>query len=261
VNSSLPSITFHTSIASFGATLNDTCLDGILDIAIPFDGCDLINKAINNSIALIQRGNCKFAEKVRRAEVAGAIAVGIINTSDLNITMSGEPKDNDITIPSFLIPRNIGIEILKHLHAPIRVEIELDESLSNGQYTQIDLRNLNKNILVKINTVLQMGGKLTLQTIDGQPIDGPVQLILDNGSIISITNEIPVVKNIQTKVTEQITESITNKPDYQIKLNPYDNCKKISDQYSMNISHSCLKYNSKAYYGNGINVHKYTPKK
>jgi len=109
----------------------------------------------------------------------------------------------------------------------------------NKQYGQLS------NIMDTINAVLQNGGKLSIQTLDGQ------QLILDQENIISIINDIPIVKNIQTQPTEKPIEPITNKENYQIKLNPYSNCKKISDQYSMNISHICHKHNSDVYYGNG----------
>jgi mannosidase alpha-like ER degradation enhancer 3 len=74
----------------------------------PFHLCsDLQNKQdVSGKIAIIQRGECTFVDKARRAMDAGAKAIIIIdNLADTSIgnqppfAMSGDGKD-DVTIPT-----------------------------------------------------------------------------------------------------------------------------------------------------------------
>lgn len=77
------------------------------------DACtELLNPGeIAGNIALIDRGNCLFIEKVKRAQDAGAIGVIIVNNVvDNTLYMSGE--DPAVTIPSVLISMALG-QIIK----------------------------------------------------------------------------------------------------------------------------------------------------
>lgn len=78
--------------------------------ATPTLGCanPLINAAaINGKIALIRRGDCSFAEKVKYAQNAGAIAAIVMNNIDgTPIPMGG--TDATITIPSLMISNTDG---------------------------------------------------------------------------------------------------------------------------------------------------------
>ena len=77
-----------------------------------YDACQTISNGsqINGNIALIERGDCSFVDKVRRAQQAGAIAVIVMNRNDGSqadwssapITMGGSDADA-ITIPSVMI--------------------------------------------------------------------------------------------------------------------------------------------------------------
>ncbi len=77
------------------------------------DGCENITNAsaINGKIALIKRGNCDFVVKVKKAQVAGAKAVVMVNNvAGAPINMGGE--DPTITIPSVMISMNDGNPII-----------------------------------------------------------------------------------------------------------------------------------------------------
>lgn len=76
------------------------------------DGCTALTNvgAIAGNIALIDRGNCDFVDKVNNAEDAGASGVIIANNAGDNIlTMGG--TDNGIGIPSVFIGQSDGADL------------------------------------------------------------------------------------------------------------------------------------------------------
>jgi len=97
----------HVAIpASPGLTRNLVLFnDGAPDTS---DACSAaINAAaLNGNIAVIRRGICTFAEKVKTAQNAGAVAVIIVNNVAGEIGMSG--ADATITIPAVSINQTDG---------------------------------------------------------------------------------------------------------------------------------------------------------
>ncbi|MFS8083318.1 MAG: M36 family metallopeptidase, partial [Ginsengibacter sp.] len=94
--------------------------------------------AINGNIALIDRGNCDFATKVKNAQLAGAIAVVIIGNVPGEIIVMGG-TDNTITSPSVMISLEDGNAIKAELALSHTVNItlsgsgnKLDGDLDNG---------------------------------------------------------------------------------------------------------------------------------
>jgi hypothetical protein len=98
--------------ASFGAAPSVTNLDGAIAIATDdvaaagggtvTDGCEPIASNVQGKVALIDRGLCGFAVKVKNAQNAGATAVIIANT--LGRTAAGMGgTDPTITIPAVMI--------------------------------------------------------------------------------------------------------------------------------------------------------------
>ena len=73
--------------------------------------------ALNGKIAVIRRGVCTFAEKVKFAQNAGAIAVIIVNNDTANpdqlVNMSG--ADATITIPAIFVSYNVGEAIIAEM--------------------------------------------------------------------------------------------------------------------------------------------------
>jgi hypothetical protein len=79
--------------------------------------------AMNGKIAIVRRGNCTFAIKVRAAQNAGAVAVIVVNNVDGNITMSG--ADASITIPAISVSSAIGETIINQMKTvAINVKIQ-----------------------------------------------------------------------------------------------------------------------------------------
>ncbi len=69
---------------------------------------------IDGKIALVQRGNCNFTNKVLAVQEAGAVACIVINYENAAFEMGGSPPD-DITIPSIMITMNNGNILLDEL--------------------------------------------------------------------------------------------------------------------------------------------------
>lgn len=92
---------------------------------------------ITGKIALIDRGNCNFTQKVLNAQNAGAIAVIMVNNVAGYITMAG--SDNTITIPAVLISQADGALLAAQLANNISVTLSatgiLDGDLDNGVIT------------------------------------------------------------------------------------------------------------------------------
>lgn len=103
--------------------------------------CDTVanSAALTGKIALIYRGNCTFITKVKNAQIAGAVAVIMVNNvgGDSIIVMGG--SDNSITIPALMISQNNGNTIKTLLDANSVVNatlsangIQLDGDFDNG---------------------------------------------------------------------------------------------------------------------------------
>ncbi len=102
--------TYGGSRALFGPPLSGTGVSGSIiladDTVAPItDGCSSFAAGFfTNALALIDRGDCTFATKVRNAQNAGALGAVIVN-NDPNgtVTMADDGTGGDITIPSTMI--------------------------------------------------------------------------------------------------------------------------------------------------------------
>ncbi len=81
------------------------------------DACQTIlnTAAINGKIAILYRGSCTFADKVQRAQTAGAIAVIIVNNVPGLMAPGGSSAT--VTIPSVMISQVDGNAIVASLKA------------------------------------------------------------------------------------------------------------------------------------------------
>ena len=93
--------------------------------------------AINGKIALIERGDCSFSDKVKTAQDAGAIAVIVMNRDDGSrsdwdsgaITMGASTGSDQVTIPSVMISASDGVK-LKNLVLNGEVTVSLSKKNS-----------------------------------------------------------------------------------------------------------------------------------
>lgn len=94
--------------------------------AQPADACSTLTNAASlaGRIALIDRGQCRFDEKIVRARNAGAVAVVMANNVDESpIVMGG---DIVVDIPGFMISRADGGVIREHLAGGVTVRLAPD---------------------------------------------------------------------------------------------------------------------------------------
>lgn len=106
----------------------------------PAKGCNALKNAtlIKGKIAAIQRGTCTFTKKVYNAQLAGAIAVVILDSSTSNqpITMSG--TDSRITIPSVIVSTSNGKTLFQLMQQGL-VNVTLFDSSGAAPKTDSDL--------------------------------------------------------------------------------------------------------------------------
>ncbi|SMB96090.1 peptidase M36 fungalysin [Hymenobacter roseosalivarius DSM 11622] len=94
------------------------------------EGCGAFTNAaaINGNIAVVYRGTCGFADKVQNAQIAGAIAVVVINNAPgAPIAMGGTPTvpQPAIVIPAVMISQADGAGIRSLLDAQTEVTVAL----------------------------------------------------------------------------------------------------------------------------------------
>lgn len=95
------------------------------------DGCETaINAAqIAGNIVILRRGSCNFTVKVKNAQLAGAIAVIVVNNDNINadqyVGMGG--SDATITIPAVSVTYNIGEALIAEMtNGPVNVTLKDD---------------------------------------------------------------------------------------------------------------------------------------
>ena len=87
----------------------------------PEDGCTAYTNGaeISGNIAVVRRGVCSFATKIRRAEAAGAIAVIMVNNNEAmpdEVISGGGTPDDPIDIPAVFISFNNGDPLIASLN-------------------------------------------------------------------------------------------------------------------------------------------------
>ncbi len=110
--------------ASFGGTPAANGTAGPLVYASPADACATITNgtALAGKIALVDRGNCAFVDKVKRAQEAGAVAVVVADNVELQAFGMGG-TDPAVTIPSVRISLPDGNRIKAVLSDGVTVSL------------------------------------------------------------------------------------------------------------------------------------------
>jgi len=131
--------------ATFSKKLTATPVTGKLVLAaaatgVPEQGCSPFANAtdIAGNIAVVYRGTCGFADKVQNAQLAGAIAVVVINSQPGGpISMGGAPTNPvpAINIPAVMISLTDGAIIRNELNAGATVTVALK---NNGGGPEFD---------------------------------------------------------------------------------------------------------------------------
>ena len=98
------------------------------------DGCEPIINNVSGKIAMVERGYCNFTVKVKNAQDAGAVAVIVYNNAangEAIGNMSG--VDPTISIPSVLIQRSVGLNILANLAGGVNTTMSVYKGADGGE--------------------------------------------------------------------------------------------------------------------------------
>ena len=105
--------------ADFGPPVSEQGTTGDVVLGRSADGsttgCTPITSNVTGKVALVDRGTCPFAAKVKAAQDAGATAAVVANNVDTVAGMAGE--DASITIPSVMVSLSDGDRIKSRLAA------------------------------------------------------------------------------------------------------------------------------------------------
>uniref|UniRef100_H3CMD3 alpha-1,2-Mannosidase n=1 Tax=Tetraodon nigroviridis TaxID=99883 RepID=H3CMD3_TETNG len=125
--------------AQFGTDLSksSTGVRGFVTVAEPYSGCSEITNAeyVQGHIALLQRGQCMFAEKARHIQKAGAIGGVVIDDNEGSSSdtaplfqMAGDGRStDDITLPLLFLFHKEGNILLEALKEYREVEVLLSD--------------------------------------------------------------------------------------------------------------------------------------
>ncbi|KAG0800872.1 hypothetical protein G6F22_001805 [Rhizopus arrhizus] len=127
--------TYQTKPALFGPSLSNS--DKVGYLLQPLEdptGCQLVTTPFANWIALVKRGSCSVATKVRNMQQSGAVAVAI---GDLELksswfTMYALGDTFDIEIPSIFLARNEYKSLLylsELTDAPLMILLQRDQRM------------------------------------------------------------------------------------------------------------------------------------
>ncbi|XP_061744751.1 ER degradation-enhancing alpha-mannosidase-like protein 3 isoform X2 [Nerophis ophidion] len=125
--------------AQFGTDLSksSTGVRGFVTVAEPYTGCSEITNSeyVRGHIALLQRGQCMFAEKARHIQKAGAIGGVVIDDNEGSSSdtaplfqMAGDGRSTeDITLPLLFLFHKEGNILLEALKEYREVEVLLSD--------------------------------------------------------------------------------------------------------------------------------------
>ncbi|XP_057697400.1 ER degradation-enhancing alpha-mannosidase-like protein 3 isoform X2 [Corythoichthys intestinalis] len=125
--------------AQFGTDLSksSTGVRGFVTVAEPYSGCSEITNGdyVRGHIALLQRGQCMFAEKARHIQKAGAIGGIVVDDNEGSSSdtaplfqMAGDGRStDDITLPLLFLFHKEGNILLEALKEHREVEVLLSD--------------------------------------------------------------------------------------------------------------------------------------
>ena len=134
---------YNVGAASFGPTLTPGGVSGnvvlvVDNVGLPNNGCEtIVNGAqLAGNIALVDRGACGFAVKVKNIQNAGAIAV-IVADSVAGCPPNGMGgTDPTITIPAVRVTQDVGATLKANLAAGLNVTMRVDPAQFAGADAQ-----------------------------------------------------------------------------------------------------------------------------
>jgi hypothetical protein len=191
---------YAATAASFGPPVTHLGTEGVIELAddgVPpgTDACEILQNSFEGRIALIDRGNCMFTNKVANAEAAGASAVILVNN------VAGPPigvggNDPGISIPSIMISQSDGALIRAEQN--VRAILQLDDARLSGVDDNGFVRLFAPNPLqpgssvshwdTSANPSLLMEPNITPDLAPLRDVDLTLALLADLGWIVPISD-------------------------------------------------------------------------
>jgi hypothetical protein len=130
---------YPVGVATFGPSLTSSGVSGDVVLAIdnvgmPNNACEpLVNAAaMAGKIAILDRGGCTFAVKVKNAQNAGAIGVIVADSLPGCPPNGMGGTDTTITIPSVRVTQDVGASLKAQLNSGLHVILIADPSQRAG---------------------------------------------------------------------------------------------------------------------------------
>ena len=125
---------YEATGASFGPPVTSMGIEGVIEVANDgmdpvTDACERLQNTFEDRIALIDRGNCAFTEKVVNAQAAGASAVILVN-NEPGPPIGVNGSDPSIMIPSIMISQDTGDLIRAQMN--VHAILQLDDTRLSG---------------------------------------------------------------------------------------------------------------------------------
>lgn len=121
---------FGPALPSEGITANLGLADDGVNPDVN-DACQPIQNDLTGKIAILNRGDCTFVEKVIAAQEAGAVACIIVNNDGDNVIAMGG-SDFSITIPSVMIGLTDGQNFISAIENGNTVNVTLHGNIQNN---------------------------------------------------------------------------------------------------------------------------------
>ncbi|XP_029473471.1 ER degradation-enhancing alpha-mannosidase-like protein 3 [Rhinatrema bivittatum] len=207
--------------AQFGMDLSKYLVGarGFVAVGEPYNGCSEITNpgTIKGRIALIQRGQCMFAEKARNIQKAGAVGGIVIDDNEGSSSdtaplfqMAGDGKNtDDITIPMLFLFNKEGRIILDAIREYREVEVLLSDKAKDQDVEMEKLEpkspeNESQNQRAEESTSTSQGLSLDRQEEAGegncpQPLPAP--------SLPAVTSQAEEELSPEISITEEGTET------------------------------------------------------
>lgn len=109
-------------------------VNAMTQVGSPLQGCSTM-APLTGKIAIVTRGTCGFAVKVKNAQNAGAVGVVVVNTLDSTLGMGG--ADPTIVIPSVLVALTPGNALIANAPSNTTIRSGGQTSYSTTMYISV----------------------------------------------------------------------------------------------------------------------------
>jgi hypothetical protein len=127
--------TWHHAASTIGPALPEEIHNEVVWCE-PRNGCSLPSNGdiLQGRVGMARRGGCDFAQKIRRMQAHGAIAVVIVNSEGSDeadndeelVTMTAMDEAKDINIPSLFVTKYLGDQISATIDSGAGVFVRID---------------------------------------------------------------------------------------------------------------------------------------